>query len=493
MSYEHLGFIDAVAALARTAGLALPAQAQQTEQAFTHLYEALTFAADFYQQQLKQSSEAIAYCKMRQITGKIAKEYSLGFAKPSWDALYKAALANGFNEQILLQAGLIVKNDEGRCYDRFRARLMFPIRDRRGRVIAFGGRVIDDQLPKYLNSPETPIFHKGQELYGLWEARKKQHQLRRLLVVEGYMDVIALAQQGIAEAVATLGTATTVEHLQLIFRHTKELVFCFDGDEAGLKAAQRALETVLPLLHDNISIRFLLLPINEDPDSFIKKEGKESFLRRVEQAVTLGDFLLQQLSAHHDIQTIDGRARFASDAMQRIHRIPDGVFKQLLTDKVQQIAQLHFSAAPRKRIVSKINTLGQPSVMRKALILLIQYPELIKVVPEPFPELTLAGSDLLVALIDNLKQQPAANTGILLERFRGTPIDALLNKIAIEPQVTPPEGIEHEFTDTLKRLCSEQRLVQINHLMAKAAIIPGLSAEEKQQLQALIRVQNNAE
>lgn len=309
MDHDQLEFPQAVEELAKRAGMDVPREERggrghtPRQPTDSPLYPLLSAAAEFYKQALKSHparKAAVNYLKGRGLTGEIARDFGLGFAPPGWDNLLKHLGGDNLQLKAMLDAGLLVENsDTGKRYDRFRDRVMFPIRDSRGRIIAFGGRVLGDDKPKYLNSPETPVFHKGQELYGLYEARQKNRDLDEIMVVEGYMDVIALAQQGIRNAVATLGTATSEEHIKRLFRLVPSILFCFDGDQAGRKAAWRALESVLPNLQDGKRVRFLFLPEGEDPDSLVRAEGEDAFRARItQQAQPLAEYFFQIGRAH---------------------------------------------------------------------------------------------------------------------------------------------------------------------------------------------------
>ena len=277
---------------------------------------------------------AIDYLKARGLDGETAKRYLIGYAPGGWDTVLKKFGGSDERHERLLKAGLILENEQSRSYDRFRDRVVFPIRDSRGRVVGFGGRIIDDGEPKYLNSPETPVFHKGRELYGLFEMRQALRQLERVLVVEGYMDVVALAHHGILNAVATLGTATTADHLRRLFRTTQEVVFCFDGDRAGRDAAWRALQVGLAEMRDGRQLRFLFLPDGQDPDSLVQSEGAEGLRQRLTDSVALSEYLLTELKAQTDMGTVDGRARLAELARPLLSRLPEGVYRELLFDRI---------------------------------------------------------------------------------------------------------------------------------------------------------------
>lgn len=355
MEYEHLGFVDAVESLAGSVGLSVPREEQTSAPQKTHqnLYSILTRAQHYYEQQLAEHPhrrEAVTYLKNRGLTGAIAREFGLGYAPPGWDNLL---IKHGLNEedrQLLAESGMAITNEEsGRLYDRFRHRIMFPILDMRGRVIGFGGRILNSDKepqsaggkqrgagPKYLNSPETPIFHKGRELYGLYQAVQKERRPENLLVVEGYMDVIALAQFGIRSAVATLGTACGEEHLKLAFKHTSAIVFCFDGDNAGRKAAKRALENALPVMTDGRKIQFLFLPEGQDPDSLVRQVGPERFAQQLNTALPLEEFFFTAVAENIDTRTMEGRARMSKLAAPLLNRLPSGVFRELMFGQLAQ-------------------------------------------------------------------------------------------------------------------------------------------------------------
>lgn len=346
--YENLGFVEAVEMLARTAGVEVPREetserAQQVQKQKKTLYDLMESCASYYRHQLyhhPNAAEAQQYLTQRGLTEESVQTFGIGLAPPGWDNLIQHFRSDGAN-RAMVKTGMLTQNDQGRIYDRFRNRLMFPIRDPKGRVIAFGGRVMSaDEKPKYLNSPETPIFHKGFELYGLYEARKALKDFDNILIVEGYMDVVVLAQHGVRNAVATLGTATSTAHVQKLFKQTNELVFCFDGDAAGRRAAVRALDNCLPELTDGRQARFLFLPDGEDPDSLVQKEGFDGFMHRVRNAQSLADFLFQHLQTQADISRLDGKARLASEAQGWIQKVPGGFLQQLLLSQLAELIGL---------------------------------------------------------------------------------------------------------------------------------------------------------
>jgi len=349
MEFDGLEFPDAVEKLAGDLNIEVPREGthqQNREPQYRELHALTQKAADFFEQQLRTSKDkdkAINYLKDRGLSGKAAKFFSIGYAPPGWDNLQNTLAPGEKNDSTnnktikqLISCGMTIEKEDGRTYDRFRDRVMFPIRNVKGQVIAFGGRVLGDEKPKYLNSPETPIFHKGQELYGLYEARKIRQKLTRMVIVEGYMDVVALAEFGIHYAVATLGTATSEHHIRRLFKVVPEIIFCFDGDKAGRTAALRAMETVIPALQDGLQARFLFLPDGEDPDTIVRKEGKEVFETRLDNSKHLPEFLFEKMKEQVDFDTLDGKARFGQLAAPLISRLPTGMLKELMQ---QQLAQ----------------------------------------------------------------------------------------------------------------------------------------------------------
>jgi DNA primase len=355
MEYERLAFPDAIESLAKLAGLTVPreentdpkqrARQQAQEQARNTLYTLMEASSEFYQRQLRESDtreKAVSYLKNRGLSGHIAKDFGIGYAPPGWDNLSSSVGSSNEKQDRLLEAGMLINNEEKeRLYDRFRDRIMFPIRDTRGRVIGFGGRVLGDDKPKYLNSPETPIFSKGKELYGLYEARQAHKQLPRLLVVEGYMDVVALAQFDIRYGVATLGTACGADHLARAFRFTNEIVFCFDGDAAGRKAARRALENSLSTMEDGRKVKFLYLPEGEDPDTLIRQIGTDKFTKLIEGATPLESFLFDEMGRNIDSQTMEGRAHLCKLTAPMLDELPRGIYRELMFQQLANRTKLN--------------------------------------------------------------------------------------------------------------------------------------------------------
>ncbi|MES9961429.1 MAG: DNA primase [Sedimenticola sp.] len=502
MEYDNLGFVEAVEELASTLGLEVPREAgDRPGPDFKPLYEVLEKSARYYQWQLRkhpQAGQAVDYLKQRGLSGEIASEFGIGFAPPGWNNLEKELGGDKEQSQRLLTTGMLTRPEEGRePYDRFRERIMFPIRNHRGQVIAFGGRILGDGKPKYLNSPETPVFHKGRELYGLYEARKHLRRIDRLLVVEGYMDVVALAQFGIRYAVATLGTATTPEHLERLYRTCPEIVFCFDGDRAGREAAQKALETALPFMRDGRESRFLFLPEGEDPDTLIRKEGAERFEERISNATPLSDHLFDSLSAQVDMSSLGGRARLSELAKPMLEKLPGGVFREMMYKRLSEKIGLEVGtpqnpqAGRRKAKTGNRTFLGTMPPVRRAIALLISNPTLASLegLPEQWKGSNLPGITLLKELLELLQSQPNLSTAAVLERWRDREDGKHLRKLAGVLIDLSDEMQAREYTDTLKSLSNQHLDQEAELLLQKAAEkgLGGLSQEEKERLnQALM-------
>ena len=511
MNFDQKEFPDAVETLASDLGLSVPReergnQNRQQQQEHQDLLNALEQANQFYQQQLRQHSareRAVAYLKGRGLTGQIAKRFGIGFAPPGWENLIQHLEHYKITTSVMEKAGLAIareaskrQNDHDTHYDRFRDRIMFPIRDSRGRVIAFGGRVLGDDKPKYLNSPETPVFHKGSELYGLWEARKSNKKPDCFLIVEGYMDVVALAQHGIDFAVATLGTATSSTHLTRLFRLVKDVVFCFDGDQAGRTAAARALHVALPLMEDGRQVRFLFLPEGEDPDSLVRKEGADGFRRRLANALPLSDVFFDQLGEDADFGSMDGKARLFSKAIPLIKTMPRGLFQQLMLDQlasfagtrretIDQLLQETPAAAPAPREEppewAAAPTQATPAVTTQrenrrstsesshnarvkkpggllAIELLLQQPSLAQQAPADLSflkECSDQDARLLEELLEIARGEPDIGTYALLGHCYGTPAGNRLTQLLKNERITPETGRADEFLFLLGQLQQE--------------------------------------
>jgi DNA primase len=493
MQYDRLSFPEAIEELAKQASMEIPRESTGlTKPPISNdLYELLANVTQFYQAELRKSAYAIDYLKQRGVSGTIARDFCIGFSPPGWDHVLQAFGKTPALKQQLSDAGMLIKKEEGSgYYDRFRERIMFPIHDRRGRIIGFGGRILDKSEPKYLNSPETPIFQKSHELYGLYQALTANRQLQRALIVEGYMDVIALFQQGITYGVATLGTATTTHHLQRLFRYTPEIIFCFDGDQAGRTAAWRALLAALPLLHDNLHVRFMFLPEGEDPDSLVRKEGKEAFEQRMQTALTLSTFFFQSLSAQADLSSIDGRACFVNLATEHLKQLAPGILQQMMFEELAKKARIDRVQLkqPKQTGYKKITSqkARPPSNLRLAITLLVQEPQLASQFTGPLPALETPGISLFLELIENIKQHSFPHTGALLEHWRDRKERKLLEKLAQIEHMIPTAGIKNEFLGAITQLKKLAYSQEINLLLAKAGQNQ-LSTEEKQRLSELIQ------
>lgn len=496
MQHDHLSFPEAIENLARQVGAEIPRSAgiqPKRDDSLPALFDLMIAVSTYYYEQMCQSQIAIEYLKKRGISGKIAKQFQIGYATSGWSHVLDTFGKTEADKKKLSDTGLIIKKNEGGYYDRFRERIMFPIHDYRGRIIGFGGRILEQGEPKYLNSPETPLFQKGHELYGLHQALKANRQLTRVLIVEGYMDVIALFQHGITYAVATLGTATSAHHLQRLFRYTSEIVFCFDGDEAGRTAAARAQQVIFPIMHDNLQVRFLFLPDGEDPDSLVRKEGKATFEHRLESALSLSAFFFQHLSRQCDLNTMEGRARFASLALTSIKQLPPGLFQGILVEELSKRARIDLNelklqiknpetTAPNALISSSQpdeNKTKLPAPVRLALALLVQQPSLVHALEEPLPPCDFPGYLFLTRLIEIIQRSPNMTTGSLLEYWRGQKEEAFIAKLAQwELMIPDANGMKNEFLGAIRQLVSLGFDTEINRLLAKAAQ-EGLSDEEK--------------
>ncbi|MEZ8825633.1 DNA primase [Vibrio amylolyticus] len=504
MEYERLEFVEAIEELASFLGLDVPREQRaggssnqptaNTEQK-RNLYDLMGSIAQFYRNQLKVSSSKVAidYLKERGLSGEIVQKFGIGFVADEWDLVRKNFGQQRATQDMLVTGGMLIENDKGNRYDRFRGRVMFPIHDRRGRVIGFGGRVIGDGTPKYLNSPETPIFHKGKELYGLYEVLQAYREPPQILVVEGYMDVVALAQYGVDYSVASLGTSTTGDHLQVLFRQTNTVVCCYDGDRAGREAAWRALENALSYLKSGNILKFLFLPDGEDPDSFIRKHGKEAFEKEVQEASPLSDYLIDNLINTQEINlgTSEGKSRLRTLANALIDKIPDVSLQKELDEKLDKLTG--FMGQGKRRQTIKKETRPQPhkeikrTPMREVIALLIQNPSYAEMVPDlsSVRELSLPGLTLLVEVLEYCRANPHINTGQLLEQWRNGKNEALLSRLAGWEIPANEDNQEELFLDSLDKILAQCVEKQIENLQAKARSI-GLSADEKRELLALM-------
>ncbi|MET4000816.1 DNA primase [Marinobacterium sp. MBR-109] len=535
MEYDRLNFPEAVDELAKLAGVDVPRDEgrpadHQREQEIKRQFEALEHSNRYFQDMLRSSSErerAIGYLKQRGLSGQIAAAFGIGYAPPGWDNLLQhfAHLENA--APLLEQSGMVIHNeDKQRYYDRFRDRIMFPIRDVRGRVLGFGGRVLGDDKPKYLNSPETPTFHKGRELYGLYEARKHSNQLDRLLIVEGYMDVVSLAQHGIHWSVATLGTATTAQHLERLFKLVPEVIFCFDGDAAGRQAAQRALGVTLPVIRDGQEARFLFLPDGEDPDTLVRREGEAAFSERVTQALPLSEFFFRQLSEEADLSSMDGRARFSNQALPLIQSMQPSLLKQMMLDRICEITGLSLEqissvidlhqatstpAAPTAETASqpaptlnpyqqarpaparnKPTQSGHRNLVNQAISILLHRPDLARSTPPAadFASISETNIGVLIRLLHYLQQEPEGSLGTLLVDWQDDPDHRadlmLLNEISHLDPVMGDVDATRLLEDTLNRLLGRRHETLLDQLLKKSRQAP-LTDDEKRELQLLLQ------
>lgn len=505
MEYERLEFVDAIEELAEHAGLQIPREESVSSHSHSETDSSLGVldqAAKYYRHQLKnapQSARAVEYLKQRGLTGETAANFGIGYAPSGWDNLIVALQSKKIDLQQMLDAGLIIKKDNGGYYDRFRDRIMFPIRDRRGRVIAFGGRILEQQAgagsPKYLNSPETALFHKGKELYGLYEARQANRQLDRLIVVEGYMDVVSLAQFGISNVVATLGTATTQEHLERLYRVVSEVVFCFDGDRAGRQAAWRALTNALTVMKEGRHMRFMFLPQGEDPDTIVRTEGQSGFEQRMQDAIPFSSFFYDSLSSKLDLETPEGQSGLYEKARPLLAKLSPGVFRDMMLDKLEKINQMSAkklstlitpeTGEPAPTRVKKPVKRGGLSPVRLAIRLLLEYPKLAQLVDlERLEGLELPGIALLVALIEYSQSHPQTTCGAIIEHWRGTEHGHHLSKLIASPLSVSTEGIDAEFEGAIQILVITRIEQRIDALLEKAKA-GQLDPEQKAELTEL--------
>ncbi|WP_335917951.1 DNA primase [Shewanella chilikensis] len=496
MEYDRLEFLDAIEELASQLGLEVPREnnpnRRRDEGLSRDLYQLMEEANRYYQSQLRQHQDkqkVLGYLAFRGLSDQVVERFGIGFAPDGWDGLLSRYRSQQESQDKLLTAGMIISNDNGKRYDRFRDRLMFPIRDRRGRVIAFGGRVLGDGTPKYLNSPETPIFHKGNELYGLYELKQAHREPRQVLIVEGYMDVVALAQFGVDYAVASLGTSTTAEQFQLLLRSAKEVVCCYDGDNAGKEAAWRALETALPLLKPGDTVRFMFLPQGEDPDSMVRKTGKEAFEALIDEAQTLTGFLFDTLTTKYGTD----KGNLAKQAIALIEKIQDTVLQNLLLEDLSHRLGMNSADDLKKKLGFKSPQgvasarhkalKGRGTPLRLAVALLVQHPQLgLNLIPQPaLKHLQMAGIDLLVELLDLTRAQKM-NSAQLLEQFRDTDEFSALRKLAQWEHQVADENLEQEFKKSLVWLNNQYIEQRYQELSLKQTH----TKEEKIQLKKLI-------
>lgn len=508
MAFSHLDFVEAVEDLAGFAGIDVPRETinyHSIKRDYSALYSILEHVAIFYVEQLRhhpQSNKAIEYLKNRGLSGKIAKEFSLGYAPDDWDLL-----SSQFDPKLLVDAGMVVTKDNGRRYDRFRGRLVFPIRDKRNRIVGFGGRVLDDSLPKYLNSPETAVFSKGKELYGLYELLEKQSKPKRIVIVEGYMDVLALSQLGLPYSVAALGTATSKAHLDLLFRFTTELVFCFDGDSAGQNAAWKGVQESFSCLKDGRQIRIMMLPQGQDPDSLIRSEGLTVFEQRISNAQVLSDYFIETISHDLNLSTIEGRARLITQAKPHIEKIPSGFFREMMVNRLKELSAsptldflenrsmlnlenssgaIQQNRAPDQALTTNTKTKLSPA--RIVIALLLQNPHLFEIIEQlefNWLDFYFPGQEVLLEIIGAIKKIKPGNAAILVEYFRGKDSEKIVNTLVNWDFFILENGVEEEFSGALKRLLEQINEQKLANLLAKERQT-GLNLNEKEQLRNLL-------
>ena len=480
MEYSGMSFPEAVEDLANRCGLAIPKEVASIEvdKDRAELYELMELITRYYTRQLREHPEAetaVNYLKQRGLTGEIASEFEIGFAPPGWDNLLSQFGQSDAAKTRLEKVGMTIKKDNGGYYDRFRNRIMFPIRDTRNRVIGFGGRVLGDDTPKYLNSPETPIFRKRYELYGLYQARKSSRTLKQIYIVEGYMDVLALAQYDVRNTVATLGTAATTDQIEKLYKKSSELVFCFDGDTAGLKAAWRALETTLPLIKDGRQCWFLFIPEGEDPDSFVRSQGKQAFQNQ-QLKMSLSDYLFQELQKGLDLHTPEGRAAYLEKAKAYVQKIPATTYREMIVSELAkqtglQPEQMHIPniaqvANNRKPATRKAIRPQQSSMtpVRRSIRMLLNFPTLAQDIEslEALSQVKQHGIPFLIELIQYIQQSETAPTmANIIENWRDTPTENALMELArSEELLTEPEQLSNEFTTLINKLVNDDKKLQ---------------------------------
>ncbi|MDC0601979.1 DNA primase [Aliiglaciecola sp.] len=510
IEYDRLEFPEAVEELARFHGLEVPrekgtspSQTPQQKAQIADDYELMEKAARFFEHQLKQheqKSKPIDYLKGRGLSGEVVKAFGIGYAPPEWDGIFKSFGTTPEKQQQLLDLKLITENDNRRRFDFFRDRIMFPIRDKRGRIIGFGGRVLEDGGPKYLNSPETRIFHKGHELYGFYQAKQANRKLQRLLIVEGYMDVVALAQYGINYAVASLGTSTTPEHIQMLFRAAPEIICCYDGDRAGRDAAWRALENALPYLKDGVKMTFLFLPDGEDPDTLVRKTGKQEFETLLdEQAVPLSQFFFDNLISQHNVGSSEGKAALTQAANTYIEQIKAENLVKLLNEELRKKVKGDSYRADILQDIKNANAVGQArkidyqlpnktniSPTRKLLRLLLLHPNLAAEHPEVQPQALnpdfIKGLHVLIKMHGFCQSKPDSNTGHVLEHFRGDPESKFLLQLLKVDHDADDNRPDKQYIDSFHRLIEQQLKARYQQLSAKGS---AMTDEEKQEFKLL--------
>ncbi|WP_376693714.1 DNA primase [Wenzhouxiangella sp. EGI_FJ10409] len=497
MQYDGLEFPAAIEELAHTAGLEVPREAGRAPvKSNDRLYQALSQAQNWFRRQLGASEAARDYLKGRGFDKATVDEFGIGYAPQAWQALADFLQQEGFGPQELEQAGLITRRD-GRVIDKFRDRVMFPIHDRRGRVIAFGGRSLGERGPKYMNSPETPVFHKGRELYRLYQVRRGGLP-PRILVVEGYMDAAALFQFGFDNAVATLGTSVTSDHMGLLFRASPVVVFCFDGDRAGRQAAWRGLEAALPELKSNREVRFLFLPEGEDPDSLVRGQGQAAMAQMLDDARPLSAFFFDHLAESLDMTSLDGRARLVALAEPYLEKLPEGAFADMMREELVRRAghggriQPKAEGRPQARPAAAADEDRSLTPVQYAVALLVQRPGLAAGLPEDALDApaTVRGVDFLRELIDFCRHKPQFSTAKLLEAWRDRREAPWLARLATREVISDPEEMPAALTQTLARIRRQMVQTRIRELQQAQLNEGGLDADRTSELRRLLSRRN---
>ncbi|MFT5758415.1 MAG: DNA primase [Alteromonadaceae bacterium] len=509
MEFDRLDFPDAIEELAsqynmkvpREENKQTPAQQKHQQQVYQQKqddYQLMEQISRFYQQQLKVASDkdtAIDYLKGRGLSGEIVKQFGIGYISDAWDGMMSVFGHSSAATKQLVDLGMAIQGDKNKPYDRFRGRIQFPIRDKRGRVIGFGGRVLGEGTPKYLNSPETRIYHKGQELYGLYEAKQANKQLQRLVVVEGYMDVVALAQHGVNYVVASLGTATTPEQLQTLFRTVKEIICCYDGDRAGRDAAWRAMDNALPLIQDGYSLKFVFLPDGEDPDSLIREKGKQAFETILDGATPLTEFIFERLMQQTDTHSLEGRAALLDLFQTYLSKMPESAIKDGMKTKLAN----QFGAGSALQLEKLNKNLGDTSPRklankktkitpaRLAIALLLEHPHIVNALPDAtiLQELTMPGIPLLNELLQICKKNSEINSAQLIEYFRDTEAGKQLAKLMCWQHHVEVDAAENVFLDSIEKIL-DNFVEQRTEVLLQKARSGQMTPSEKQELQTLL-------
>ena len=488
MDYERLTFVEAIEEVAKMLGVSVPKTKENIAKSKERnsLKDLLQNISNYYEQNLKGSDKAIKYLKSRGIDGKTAKHYALGFSIDSWDDITHKFGVTQEDKKKLLACGLLIEKDDGGFYDRFRNRLMFPIKNNKGEIVGFGGRIIDDEEPKYLNSPETSLFKKGELLYGLYESKKSIADKRKAIIVEGYTDVIGLYQNKIGNSLATLGTATTEIHINKIFRISDQIIFCFDGDNAGKKAAKKAMELCLPLVRKNKEARFLLLE-DDDPDEFIRNKGFKAFEKLIKEAQSMDEFLINLCNQESDINSIKGKANAAENAMTLANKIRDGIYKDLLIKRIAQeydlpeekLMKYHasnkkntskksFSGSASKKVSSRAKK--RPSLIKQAIRILLHKPELVRTIniSNQFKFIDEKGIDVFRKIARLVNEKDKVKLATIIEHFPDPKLQEYLSKLATEQNLIKDNELASEFDDIIKRLDLQDQRKELTNLISKA-------------------------